>query len=446
MKLRCLNNNSGYALYLVLAVLSVTFIFGWNVMQQGSMHHTAIARFHKQDMAALAAYSGIERAKANLAEDPEWSPVSFAEKTGERSEFSLEVGRYGGYLRAVSRGKYVNLIDTMTVLLGQQPGGVFANAIVLTDAQHGLVVAGKNSIHGNVCMTGTEVKASTDPRLRFTGDKPLTGQCKKLDSAMVPTFAHEPLLAYMAHCDSMLRLPKGLDRLVKHGLVVRRQADFPQGAVVFVEGDLDLQLPPGEELRDRTVLVERRLRITGSGSYNQVRFAVGRNVVLSDSAAFNHCLLYAAEGGVLHGKRFNSQFLSRDTIEVRTSSLESPAFLFLARGEGKGLIHFGPGTTSRCATAAYCETQSKGGGQLSPAIIIDTTATLNGMLWTNNLVTVAGKLEGIACAKSFCAYRSPTLYVNWLIDSSIDRTKLDMSFLMPAVFGKRYRMESYRVL
>ncbi len=445
MKLSHLNN-SGYALYLVLAVLSVVFIFSWNVLQLSSMQHTAIARFYKQDMASLAAFSGIERAKANLADDPEWSPVSFVEQTGERAGFSLEVGRYGGYVRAVSRGTYVNLADTMAVLLGQQPSGAFDNAIVLTDAMHGLVVAGKNSINGNVCMTGTEVKASTDPRLRFTGDKPLVGQCTPLDSASVPVFAYKPLLAYMDQCDSMLRLPQNIDRLVKHSLVVRREADFPVGRVIFVEGDLDLQLPPGEELRDKTIYVERRLLITGSGSYDQIRFTVGRNLVVKDSADFRNCLFYASEGGVLGGKRFGSQILARDTVEVRTSCLEFPSFLFLARGEGKGVIRLGPHTESRCAVAAFCAPSAKTGGQLAPAIILDTTASLNGMIWSNNMVTVAGKLDGLVCAKSFCAYRSPTLYVNWLFDSSINRNKLDLSFLLPAVFGKQYRMESYRVM
>ena len=66
-------NNSGYALYLVLAVLSVIFIFDWNILRQSSIQHAAIARFNKQNMASLAAFSGIECAKANLAEDPEMS-------------------------------------------------------------------------------------------------------------------------------------------------------------------------------------------------------------------------------------------------------------------------------------------------------------------------------------------------------------------------------------
>ncbi len=442
---RLLNEN-GYAFYLVLSVTTIVFIFGWTALQQSGMQHAAVAKFHKQTMAALAAYSGLERAKANLAKDPDWRPAQYSEQTGTSSQFSLKIDRWGGYIQAVSHGLYVNACDTVAVLLGQQPAGVFANAILLTDAPYGLIVAGQNIIRGNVCMAGTDVKASTDPRLRFTGEEALNGRCVPLDSLSRLEFAAEDLQSYMDFCDSMIRLPQNVDRLVNHSLAARRESDLPVGRVLFIEGDLDIQLPPGTLIKDRTIYVERKLRVSGGGIYDQVRFTVGAHLDLRDSAEFKDCLFYSKGGALLRGGRFESQLLSRDTIQVANSCLGRSSFLFLDAGQGRGVIHFQPGTRSKCFAAVYCTATTHGKNPLQAAIVIDSTAAVNGIVWANALITHRGRLEGMIRAKSFGSYRRPTLYVNWLFDSIILREKLETGFLLPALFGKDLSLETARAL
>jgi hypothetical protein len=68
-------------------------------------------------------------------------------------------------------------------------------------------------------------------------------------------------------------------------------------------------------------------------------------------------------------------------------------------------------------------------------MVVDDSSFVHGMIFTNQVCDFRGKMVGAITTDLFYLYVSPTHYINWLLNTEIDRSSLESGFTIPLWFG-----------
>ncbi len=185
----------------------------------------------------------------------------------------------------------------------------------------------------------------------------------------------------------------------------------------------------------------------GSAALNNVSIAgnaiVGASdqIVIPSSCKLENVIVFARKITVESGFKGRAQLFASDTISIAGgATLDYPSIAMVmidSKANHKGTILLDKGAMLSGALVFSDERKvdifSLSGVELSDG------ATVNGIVYCNGMLSLAGEVNGSVYTKYFYVKRYSGFYVNYILDGKISFSKLSLHYNAPFVLGKKYK-------
>ena len=436
-----MKNQSGYALFLTVSMVVVISFFLLAVIQVYRVRYGGIISQGNRIKAKYLAEAGIEKAKQLLVNGTD---TLYQEDMDDKSGFSLSIKVRGGYFEVQSIGRFIKTRDTLKAALGQTMPISLSTAFTLNDYQKDLVVAGKTSITGDVSLVKAKIFPARVSGYTYAGDKTQTGNLIQLDHP--DTLFDKPLQKQISEWRKTFTTMEGYDEVIHASLFLDSKRGFErtrfQKKRIFVEGLFEVSDSihfdgPSE------IVAEQGVTIEGQSSVNSVDIFSNGRVTIKDNAMLDNVLIYARKGIYFTDKvSVSGQFITEDTISISgNSSISYPAFCYVLPSiedkRLKGGIFFK--TTKSCSGAfiiGFRDTTNTGVMLSQRQVFLSVNGNIRGVIFNQYLTQFSGILEGHLTTQGLFLSQGSTTYLNWLLNTTIDRKKLPNTMVVPAIFSR----------
>jgi len=445
-----LNDEKGSALASVLIVITIIstlvgFIMMGTIMQ---------GRYIQNDInAQQARYSAEAAAFRYLAGNPVITGDSVAIVLPDSSSATVIAEPFGGYLKVISKATSGRQSKTICMLVGEKPPDKFRNAVVLGDIRSGLHLTGDTNITGDAETGPFGLKYSLFKGRHFEGT--FDGNTITSDSSTVPEFNSWLFEQQLDKFTQMLKTPSDEMTVLRPGRY--RAADLVEKSspsIIYSKGDLEFfALNQIQWSVPITIIAQGSVTLSGNIRYASfTRIIAGKQIVLEGEVEGEHALFYAAEELHIRGNVTGSgQFLAGEKINVTDDVyLRYPSVLFL-----KGHIE-------ENVRNGHLEITGKSildGVALIPApkqiisddkllLTIGKDARVRGAVYNAGRTELHGKVSGSVLTFQFYFYHSPTVFINWIKDASINVRERPDQFTVPVGFSEEttYKILDWREL
>jgi len=436
--------DSGSALITVLAVLFILLTAFFAVfslaLNRASFLHDEMNRIR----ASYLAEAGLNRfLHVSNSRQVNWksaAATSLVHHPPGGGRYDVRAALYGGYLAVSSRGTYKGRTVCRKALVGVLPWSDLNAAVVNCSMDYSLVLAGRSRITGDAIVGPEPIRPGSISGEEFSGRKLVDGNICHRPNAPFPEINREIIREYIkmtksARSDSAQRI---------YGSAIwQGQIDIapPHPDLIIIGNDLEIY---AAELRspDRpiTIIAGGNIRIDGESRIDGlVQFVAERSIVVANGSRINDAVLLADDSLIIGGAaQFTGQAICggrigiNDRAEIRYPSL---LYAYYPGHKGGSMISFGRNTTS--AVVAIAEGNTDPDSPPVDIIQIDSGAVVKGTVICPEGTDIKGQLHGTSLTGYYYYYDEPTLYINWLKDAEINRSRLDFLTVLPMSFAGR---------
>ena len=431
--------NDGYALVSVLFFIAVLSLLCAEILKVQAFQSRVVLGEFDNVKAAYAAGNGIEEALASISISGSMD-TSFTQQFADGSSASIRVFQWGLYGAIVSHGLYRHCEKERSALVGSSLSSVDDPAFVLGDLQHGLVLAGKSQIVGDVTVGPGGVATGSLKDVSAPDDLPVKGRISKVASAI-------QMLDTSVVDREVLRLKSFLR-------ILRRPGSNPDnpGGLALRGGILDLSnvTESFDTLMcfgDFTLMdtIMRRgppliIIVSGNLSFAPGACLIGPVIVCADDSISipPHVNLYdtilASPAGITVQKHaaVTAQLFSPIIKCLQGSAANYPSVLFsVSLSDTQGVTQSIDLETGASVSGAVLMRTGSGISMKNTVIDLKPGSVVVGEIYTNGFLTLDGSVRGLVRAYDLYFYDSPTTYLGWMRSGIIDRTQMPTGFLRP---------------
>lgn len=442
---RAHSDETGSSLVLVLVMITILALMVGAVFAMRTAQHRFIQRDAHRLQARYLAEASIYIAMDSLQHNPIWRPKEAVLDLPMGQSGQVTVESFGGYLLIRSVAAYRNYRSTLQAVVGERTPEAFSHALYLWDADARLHVAGRTHIKGDIVVGPRGMRSSTFKRERYTGR--MDGDVRLTADLTAPFFDTRLLEGEIDRLDAYLQMPLTEAPTLADTLSLAQHLPS-ENPIYHVAGSLHLSSADSLLLSQPiTVVSDGDVTLEGP-LYIQPRSQVvaGGQVRLRGEIAGYGGLFYGREGiEAADSARCEGQFLAGQQILLQPHThLTYPSLLYVSmrsapRGTSiivednaivEGLIIRPP--------FALEPTDTRG------RILIAPTAIVRGALFNAHETEFHGTLYGTLLTHQFYFYDSPSSYVNWLKDATIDVEERPTPFLLPLQFSATPRLAVVR--
>jgi len=442
-----LNRDSrGSALVLVLVIVTVVTVIV-NIMLIGSLLHlhlikTDLYQLQAQYLAEAGVYKTMWYLSGRGGKDYRWRPKNEVIELPDGYVCTVSVEQWGGYLRVVSTAQYAKATKKLQVLVGEKPSFPFQQAIFIGGTDYPLVVAGKNRIIGDVTLGKEGVRQGTLPGTPFQSEQLVNGRIYRQPQPKLPYFNAFLLESTMTKNQLLLDNPQGQEIFHSQRFDQTNWPTFEQNLMIYVHGDLyitgEVKIQgPGTLVSTGNLIIADKSKLEGS-----LWLISGGKMIIRNGVRITGCLL-SAQGDIEISDRckiIGQLFSSGDIILRNHAEVGYPAVIYsvgtMQHDKIEGKIILQDQAIVR-GTIIFCSKNHQPPPKKDETIVIvEKEAKVIGVIYSENNTTVHGTVYGTVITGKFFLYEPPTIYLNWLKDATIDRTKLPNGFLLPLTFTK----------
>jgi hypothetical protein len=404
-----LRATEGSALALVLAILTVlTATFG-AVMAVSLIQYRFVRRDVHRLQARYRAEGCLHEALARLAAEPSWR-----EEGGAGEECPRSVRSFGGYLQVAVEARAGPETFGIDALVGFAPGDSLNFAVRLADPFAPLTLAGDTHLRGLVQVGAMGVETQVLDGRPFSGS--VDGPIRRMATPALPAF--DAAWAWDLRRSFQAMLEEGRGRSANPPRRVSAADSLRESVFVVVSGDLELVGP----------------LVLPSGS----RFVVGGSIRVTGAVAGDRALVYA--GGSIrieHEVTVAAQWFAEESIDVAGAELPYPTLLFVfgrtVDDERRGEIRLRGGAA--VDGIALYPRDPIGHDADRGRLVVEEGAIVRGFAWSAHQAEIAGTVRGGVATRQFYFYASPTAYIDWLRDATIDAPARPGPFHLPLGFA-----------
>lgn len=442
-----LSEEEGSSLIAVLIVITIiSFLVGFvmlgNIIQN---------RFIQRDIDALqsryAAEAGLFHylADSTLPLIPKTDSLQIQLMDG--STFTtIKAEPFGGFLRLTSVAGRGEQRRTIRTLVGERANSLFDRAVVLGDVYSALNLTGNTSIRGDIVTGPLGIRKSPFKGKKFAGS--VDGTISREDEPVLPAFNKALFNEEIAYCDGLLKNPPSEAKIMNSGSVNLARIELPEaGSTILVTGDLVLSSSKKRSLpNELTIIVTGNLEMKSDiqlGSFS--RFVAGKKLTITENVAGKNSLFYAGKELEVEGKGvLSGQFIAGKNILITGESyLEYPSVAYTPGLEENGIREGRLELSDRAiveGTLLIPEPEKIVTGENS-RLVVGKEARVRGGIYNTAQTELHGKITGSVMTMQFYFYHSPTSYINWLKDVSIDVGDRPENYVVPIGFSENRKFE-----
>lgn len=347
---------------------------------------------------------------------------------------------YGFYKQIISTAKGINDSIKIRYTLGSKPeeGHYFKNAVVLTRPNLRATVAGNTDIKGNILATTDRIVLGN----LFGETQATTDYIKgtivvdtKIKSQLISDSTFSRIERSFYECSQTYLIEENIE------LTETIPENFTIGSVNNIIADLKIsgKIKSGDS---------EGLKIHTSG---KIDFAEGtickKNIeLLSDSmitiyrnSHVENALLYCDGPIIIKGGSYfkNVQIFSTDSIYIEDSQFSYPSVICLSIDDSENDKRDNSIVIENSTINGVVLLMTKTAGLSSnrTKIRINKDSKVQGLVYSENNLELIGEVIGTVFTYNFWFYKEPSEYINWLINTKVNREELDKWFLLPAAFS-----------
>ncbi len=424
------DNESGYALYTVLIImtiiaisLSLTFKHTSFTRKQTSIHtNKAQARF--------LAESGITRAEYFLnggdGHSMDWETDRFEESFGEYGKVTLKSRKFGLFSRIESMGVRLRTTCTISGLFGRDVPGILKPSLTLTGHVGGLILHEGSSIDGQIVLHHGDV-------YRERRGRPLADYQKKLIIRESHDLPFDSLLIPELFSD----LNKTHISLLSHDNALSGNLSDNNLREYILKSDTIVIL--GDCQIDNTEIENKLIVLSGTLSISNKTIIEGSELyakkIIINGGNISGSLLFSSTKTMLNGGYLNSQVFGQDTISAAKEVKYGPMTVITCiRSRSRdstitGGIYFDDGTSFKGTVIGYVDNTTKM-NSMGPSVVLGNGSDVSGVIITNHDLDMKQvQIKGHVWARTIMTYYNGTSFTNYLIKSSI--IKPDNKYFFP---------------
>jgi hypothetical protein len=367
---------------------------------------------------------------------------------GDKSE--VEFSYFGGFIQLQATGYAHKQKFAFESYAGVVPQNEFEYAMICTDTSSPLTFAGNTTITGDIVVGNKGIQYKPFQGNQFTGK--IDGKVITQDSVALPIFFdnHYRKLIEGFNKD-LISCPNAIN--VKDGQIPYLQSLDNQTDPIVFYSDKSIVFSGDSPTYKSPVYVISKQNITLSEDYKfseRSVFCSQNGIIIKDNAQGKFGLFYSPKYVIFSGlSSMSAQAIAGDSIIVKDGSrLNYPSVLYLYGSEFDnykvGLLELSD--SSYVAGTLIYNPIDQSEIKDNSKVIINKSATVEGVIYSENRVSIKGKVKGSAVTYQFHDYYSTNNYINWLISSTIDVNARRKDFLLPLFFSNNahYDLLTYK--
>lgn len=427
--------NSGYTLYLLLIILSITAILFSVTIAHLRRSRIFIQKELQRSQAKLLATSGMVRTEYFLnggdGHTLGWETGGYEERVDDYGKIGIVAEQFGLYKRVTSTGKRYTTEYTASALYGRTVPAILLPALTLTGHVGGLILHKGSRIEGDIVLHHGYVYAKKR-------GNPLPDYTRRLvfkesdqlpfDTSLIPELCsrltQQITSASGKNQQQSITISSANDTLLQHRPLV-------------INGDCRLITA---HCRDADIIVKGTCTIEASVNMENSRCIAQKMVV--EGGSTNASLLFAVKSLTIQAGTHSSQFICSDTITVAQPATCAAATILAgvrtasvkdSQTVCNGGIYLAKNSTFK-GTIICCNAPGINKSMLSPSIVIGKGCTITGTIITDSDVEIYEcTITGHVWARAVVAEDSEGKYTNYFIASSIRKGRQPVVF--PLVGG-----------
>lgn len=358
----------------------------------------------------------------------------------------LQIDPFGGFWKITSTAHTNNETKTVRALIGERASPVFQQAVVLGDLHSALNLTGSTNIEGDITVGPLGVRQRPFKGKLFDGS--VRGEITQETEPALPPFDKTLFNYETTYCEALLdKAPVQAIKREAGQFNLSRENRLEEQDILYVVGSLEITASSEVVLPEAvTIVATEDLIIRGPVTYNAFsRFIAGGNLSLSGDIMGEHGLFYAAGDLIIDGREpFSGQFLSaRDILISGRTYLKYPSVVYIKGATENGI---------RKGRLEVIGSSIVEGTMMIPApgevisqdesrLVVGEGATVRGSIYNTGQTELHGEIFGSVLTLQFYFYHSPTSYINWLKDASIDINRRPENFVVPLGFSDQRKFE-----
>jgi hypothetical protein len=359
----------------------------------------------------------------------------------------ISVSEWGGFLHLSSTAYYKGQAASVIALIGERMPAHFKQAIIVGGVNYPLVVAGTNKIVGDVTLGSGGVKPGQMKGIRFSGKRPVNGEINIQSPPQMPYFDNSIFKSSIRKYQAMLTTPGGVVFSGDQIFELNKLLNFSENSVVFIDGNVILRSGAGTDKstwkRKGTIIVTGTIVVENGVNLGQcISLISGKEIEIKGFVTIDEGLLFSQNKiTVEENLKGSVQMLVMGDIRLEGNSrLQYPSLIYstgkILENSIEDKIEILNQTIVEGTIICYQGNDSKIPSlKNNGLIVVGEQAQIYGFIYSSNDTTIKGRVYGVVLTGKFFLYQSPTNYINWLKDATIDRSKLRDTFLLPLSFN-----------
>ncbi len=432
------NKEEGSALITVLIITMIISLFIVGILGALYVQVSFIQRDINEAKAQYKAEEGVFRLLDSVA-NRAVTRIDTVVYVQDSSRVQLSMNPFGGVYSVQSIVKSGNKDIALTVVVGEKASSVFDKALMIGDETSALNVTGSTNIKGDI-ITGKEgVQESSFKGFPFSGK--IEGDSYEIgDDVEFPEFDTRLFQDFIENTNELFG-----KRNLPSIRVADRKSDLfnwssTRDTVFFIKDLVIEQNEFFEVPANKTLLVDGNIMIDGElkvGAFSKVlsddTLMVSGKLEGTDFIAYAETVLEVGGESEASG-----QFISSGRIYVSGNSyLQYPSVLYTSMeffdGNEPEVIKISDQAVLN-GTIIYPVENNIATRELF-RVKVGKSATVRGGIYTLSQTELEGNILGTVATNQFYFYESPTTYINWLKDVSVDVTGRPENYIMPVGFS-----------
>jgi hypothetical protein len=363
---------------------------------------------------------------------------------GRDSTFA-EIKPWGYFLLCHTESKIKEIKSQRTFLIGNYPEDLYGFALVIGRTYIPVTVSGTTRITGDVAVGRQGVKPGILAGKRYKGERTVYGNVYKDEKSYLPQVNRKLIDAQIDQLSKLNPDEKSLIELTESKQNINR---IYLNNRIYSTSQNEISSLKECGVRDiigpGIIIFRSDISLNDINLFNQITVYSEHHIALSPPISIEHVLFLAKNFKIKGICRLRGQFFASENLSIEDGTkLLYPSILGVISEKNKkndNTLFIGKNVEIEGSVIISKETDDPQSEEFKHIMIIDPTAIINGITYSDNYTELNGTVYGTVFTNAFQFYLSPTTYINWINDGEINRPALLNHFIYPIVFTEKGKL------
>lgn len=346
---------------------------------------------------------------------------------------------WGGYLSLTSSAEKRNTRYDFSTLAGRDNASWHQYALLLNPENFSLTVTGDTHLQGDVITGSAGVRKAAFRGRPYSGSRPVYGKILKTrqDLRPIPDRHYlDRLYEYFRSQFSGKEIP-ALETVIENNSLQVNLSESGEAGIYFATAQL-LQMRPWKIRGPGTIILTEPLSLDLPIQFSQQVALLSReSILLNNAVELRKALVYSPKEIVLENmQHFSGQLFSETAIILDNSQTSELSLVTVYAKNGNAYLRVRNHSRVDGGLFFLHQDSSLTSAHSNGKIHIESTAHVDGLVYSDHLLTLEGSVAGTVITDRFHFYYSPTDYFNWINGGKIIHSERKEDFPMPLFFKK----------